>query len=520
MKKILCFLIVTLFVFSVSSCSTNNASFLPESSFAQDSAQDDFWGSDSEIYEGGRAFPTYEQVQSDYPDKTILVWAAEYVRSVRVEEINKYLDNKGFDFAVCFKYINSSEYETGQLFPNAFAEYVKDMVNDGDQVDIISPMNYKDFVFNGLYIPLDEYFETEVGKELYDIMPQKHWESLRINGKVYGIHGTDAYSLSPDWGYFVNAELAEKYNFDILKPIGEQLDILDNVRKNEYGCDVFSMSKSRIEIPVLNAGIKEISFSIATVYWNGESHSAECLFDNPEYLEKLRLYETLKNEGCFVDSRKSRSPSFFIMQENVGGGSTVYNRSDRVKINYNEKNIDAIPVFKEPTYIRNCGVATGICSSSKNKEKAFELLALTQTDPVLNNLLTFGVEGEDYTLANDRIDTVITLSPINTILFANNMICYQYEDNAFTAEQFELIYENAKYYEDSEFVVNTEKISDELAAAEPLMNDFEFHAKHEGKELTLDETIALTREQLEEAGIQKIIDECNRQYGEYKNEKN
>lgn len=516
MKKILC-LIAVLFVFSFSACSDESLSL--EDSDSQSLEQVDSLYTNNELYNPSDAFPTYEQVQSDYPDKTILVWAAEYVRSIRVEEINKYLYCNGYDFVVCFKQINPLEYETGQLFPNAFAEHVKDMVNNGEQVDIISPMNYKDFVFNSLYTPLDEFFETETGKELYDIMPLRHWESLRINGSIYGVHGPDGYTLSPDWGYFVNAELAEKYKYDISKPIGEQLDILNNIRTNESGCDVFSISKSRIEIPVLNVGIKEISFSIATVYWNGEKHSAECMFDNTEYLEKLRLYETLKNEGCFVDSRKSRSPSFFIMQENVGGGSTVYNSSDRVKINYNEKNIDAIPVFKEPTYIRSCGVATGICSSSKNKEKAFELLALTQTDPQLNNLLTFGVEGEDYTLANGRIDTIITLSPINTILFANNMICYQYEDNAFTAEQFELIYENAKRYGDSEFIINTEKISNELSAVEPLMNNFEFHAKREGKELTLDETIALTIGQFEEAGIQKIIDECNRQYEVYKNEK-
>lgn len=39
----------------------------------------------------------------------------------------------------------------------------------------------------------------------------------------------------------------------------EQLDILKDIKKSEPGCDVFAMSKSRMEIPVINVGIKEIN---------------------------------------------------------------------------------------------------------------------------------------------------------------------------------------------------------------------------------------------------------------------
>ncbi len=463
--------------------------------------------------------PTYEEVQAEYPYKTVLVWAAQYMSAVPMEEINKYLDDNGYDFVVCFKPFDVDITESAR-FPDVCAENIKERLDSGEQIDIISPMNYKDYIFGSMYEPLDEYFETEIGKKLYDIMPPKHWESLRINGSIYGVHGPDGYTLTPDWGYFVNAELAEKYDFDVSKPIDEQIDILKKVKQNETGCDVFSMSLSRTQIPILNVGVKEISISVASVYWNNETHSAECAFDSVGYLERLRLYDALKGENLFKDARVSSAQNFFIMQENIEGAGAVYKTSDRVMVNYNGNEIGAIPVYNSPTYIRESGVATGICSYSDYKEKAFELLALTQTDAYLNNLLAFGVEGVNYELENGTIKEVSPYYAFNEIYFANNMICLPHGELWFTPEQYKEIYANAKTFEDGGFVVDLDPIAVELNAAEPVLDDIKFREKKDGMELSLEETISALRKRLENAGIQKIIDECNRQYKVYKNEKN
>ena len=464
--------------------------------------------------------PTFEEVQAEYPDKTVLVWAMQYMGAVPVEEINKYLDDNGYDLAVCFKPIHV-DYENYRRFPDACVEDTKELLDSGEQIDIISPMNYEDYVFGGMYEPLDDYFETDLGKKLYGIMPTGHWESLRINGRIYGVHGPSGYTLTPDWGYFVNAGLAEKYGFDVSKPIDEQIDILKKVKQNEPGCDIFSMSLSRTQIPILNVGLKEISIGAVSVYWNDETHSAECAFDNAEYLQRLRLYDALKGEGLFKNDRYSTSKNnFFIMQENIEGAGTVYNTSDRVTVNYNGNEIEAIPVYDSPTYIRKCGVATGVCSYSDSKEKAFRLLALTQTDAYLNNLLSFGIEGEDYELENGAIKEVSVDYSFNKLYFANHMICLPYEEFWFTPEQYEEIYANAGTFGDSGFVVDLAPIAAELNVTEPVFDDLYFRTQKDGVELSFEETISALRKRLEDAGIQKIIDECNRQYEVYKNENN
>lgn len=182
------------------------------------------------------------------------------------------------------------------------------------------------------------------------------------------------------------------------------------------------MSLSRTQIPILNVGVKEISMSVTSVYWNNETHSAECAFDNVEYLERLRLYDALKGENLFMDARFSSSHNFFIMQENIEDAGAVYKTTDRLTVNYNGNEIEAIPVYNSPTYIRESGIATGICSYSDNKEKAFELLALTQTNAYLNNLLAFGVEGENYELENGTVKEVSPYYTFKELYFTKNMI--------------------------------------------------------------------------------------------------
>lgn len=461
-------------------------------------------------------FPSYEEICAEYPDKTVLVWVIRetpYERNLpfRTREINRYLDSINCDCAVCFLPIS---YTDTAAYPDECISSVEKLIEGGEQVDFISFMNYEEFVHNGLYIPLDEYLTTDLGKELFDLMPKKFWESLRVNGKICGVNAASEYTLSLDWGYYVNEELAEKYYFDVSKPILEQLDVLKNVSNNENNCDVFS-SPLRINNIVHSADVKAI---VQGVYWNEETHIAECVLDNPGYIEKLKLYDTLNRNKLLTDMSFGVSDTFFIMQENIPG-AVEYKANESVEIEYGGNIIKAIPVFNESTAIRNCPVATGICSFSENKDKAFELLALTYTDPILNNLLTFGIEGEDYSLENNKADGPI--NPYNAIRFSNDLICHQSYDIPFTAEQYRKIYENAILHEDLGFSFDGKELAKEICDVTEIMSNFalpDINGNSDDK--TLDEIISDTRKQLEQAGIQRIIDECNRQYEVYQSEKN
>ncbi len=251
-------------------------------------------------YDSGYDFPkelvpTYDQVQAQYPDKTVLIWAVdafELGEAVRIREVNEYLTEQGYDFVMCTEpiYITGA---SGGNYPDRLVEGIQKELNAGKPVDIARSRIYSEFVSAKLFEPLDEYLENkDLGRKLHELMPEKYWECLRANGKIYGVCGSLNFMLNNDSGYFVNAELAEKYSFNVNKSILEQLDILQKIKREEKNCSVFV--SDLLFYPAYYVSVKAIGDA---VYWDGETHSAKCILDNAEYVEKLRFFDTLNREG-------------------------------------------------------------------------------------------------------------------------------------------------------------------------------------------------------------------------------
>ena len=119
-------------------------------------------------------FPSYEEVQAEYPGKEVLVWVFDstlYERRspLQTRKVNEYLDGLGCEFAVCFKPVNFEF--NGKNHPHPFLYALEDVLASGEQVDLVMPHGYEDYVFNGLFERLDGYFETDSGRELYESLP-------------------------------------------------------------------------------------------------------------------------------------------------------------------------------------------------------------------------------------------------------------------------------------------------------------------------------------------------------------
>lgn len=510
-KRFFCIMIIIISLFNLCSCSKYNSIESSEDSSFDGNIN---WINTNENQNTSEQYPTYKEIQEKYPNKTVLVWVFEgtgydYSYPIRVNEINEYLNEHGYDIAVCFYPIDYSM--DGQYY---YTDRVLEMVKNGEQADIVytsfttvgeSGNNaYHKDIYNGLFEPLDEYFKTEAGKKLYNIMPEKHWDGLRVNGKVYGVDGS-LYTLSNDYGYYVNAELADKYGFDTSKPIEEQLDILQTVKENE-NCDVFAMYNN-LNIQAYYSDIQEITFA---VYWNEKEKCAKSVLENNAYLNRVKFLRMLKSKNFIIDMGIVHTNNFFILQSNYAGGKTIYKDGKPCEVNYWDNIISAYPVFNENTSVKASYMATGICSSSQYKDKAFELLALTQTDPYLNNLLSFGIEGTDYNIVNGKVD--IVKNQISLDRFINKMICYSFEDEPLDmAAAYSEVFENANVPSDIEFAFDGRGTEKETADTFRALADNTFlHGD------SFDESFSELETELEKSGIQKIIDECNKQYEEYK----
>lgn len=240
------------------------------------------------------------------------------------------------------------------------------------------------------------------------------------------------------------------------------------------------------------------------VYWDESEKRARSVFENDDYITKLKW---LFNWGPDSPTVSDHRENFFLRTSAVYGKGSSGISAQR----YFDSSIDTASV-SEDSYIISAYNAIGICSASNHKDMAFDLLARVQTDTYLNNLLTYGVENTDYIIADGIPDTVT--NPFNTYRFANRMICYPKSSGDLTAEEYSDFYNSASTSSALEFAFDARAVIE--ASKDTCLIMYELDDTDKWKEFSnADEFIAYYTQQLKEAGIDKIIDECNRQYRKY-----
>lgn len=442
-----------------------------------------------------------EEVSELYPDKTILVWAVEgYVNSMRTMEINEYLNGLGCDFAVCFLPLQDDE----MFKTTSHIKLINEMLIGNQQLDIISSgsisigiddctNSYHSLVEDGILIPLDDYLSgTEIGKKLYSLMPEKHWEGLKTSGHIYGVDGS-MNTLSYYTGYSVDKTIADEYGFDVTVSPLEQLDILTEIAKEHTVC--FSQS---FNIPEIYAPV--YSTTTAT-YWDDSQNKARCILENEGFLRNLEIYYTLKKNG-FVSEPNGVSPFIFFEGNRHGFASSI------AENRYCQ--------FDSTVYICPTWSATGISANSKYPDKAFELLALAQTDPYLNNLLVYGVEGEDYTLADGRVDSGNYF--FRTDVFANKLICLPDKYSPINiSDIYRKALENAELPSCNGFSLHERDIIEIITKTNCFfaLNEFSDILNSDSYE-SFEAMIKTAQEKLDTYGVNELTDEINRQYEEWK----
>lgn len=457
--------------------------------------------------------PKLEDIQKLYPDKTVLTWvygATGKLSSGKstILEINEYLDSLGCGFAVYFKVLPHDD-ELDYL------DMVQSGIESGEEYDIIftelsgigqyGGTTYRECVKRNIFTPLNDYLaNTQSGQKLYSPMPERYWDTLRIDGSIYGVDGAFR-SLKYGSGFLYDYEMAQKYNYDISKSPLEQLDILHKIKDNE-NCDVVAMFN---DLSTDVSCIKDPSVTFG-VYFDAEQKQAKCILDNRDYIDWARTIFELNKEGLVTNLSGGFFKDNCFMFKDTSGvlypEGFTYETEYLSTGNYHK----VIPSFSEPIIFKT-GIATGVCSYSKHKDLAFELLALAQTDPYLNNLLTYGIEGQTYIKNGDKVDGMFGA---DIIRFANRAICYP--TNREQPNQAELLISTLNSAELSpifgiEFTLSG--LEEQVNAAYEVLRDFSDKIFYNSG--SFDDIVAEYRQELYDAGIQDIIDESNRQYEEW-----
>ncbi|MCD8006445.1 MAG: ABC transporter substrate-binding protein [Oscillospiraceae bacterium] len=466
---------------------------------------------------------TYEAVSEKYPDKTVLTIAissqiADY--SSIIEKANEYLDSLDKDYVICFRTVQRETIQYSDIvsYPD-FNGPVEEIITSGEKLDILCVTDYRDAVERGLLINLDDLIDgTEVGNHLKVSLPDNIFRSVTIDGSIYGINCYEAISLSA--GILVNAELADKYGYDCEKSLLEQIDILRTVATNESDCETL------VSFVTLYAPSYYISEQTLTdgVYWDDTEKVAKSILDNEDYITWLKTIYTLNREELltYVDnSYKSEIFAYESPLRLMGSGNGI-----KFPIGYTYSNglfttsyMNSYTSYSVEYQLSKASQAVGICKSSGNIEYAFDFITLIFTDESMNNIMCYG-DYESIICEDGRVDSQSVTSAF-VAMFGNDLIrtptTCELSDRT---EIFAKAVENAFVSEDFDFMFDDTSVATEcgnvIAVITEMASALDNNILDTSKYPTFDEYISDFRNLLEEAGINDIIAEANRQYVEWR----
>lgn len=461
-----------------------------------------------------------EKEDSSYFDgKTKLVWALSESSDDKnhiQNEVNKYLDEKGYDFAVKFIYHEENQIKNdGTEIIEPMREYYEKALQNGEQIDIISSgagfdgaYSYRKFVDDGYFIPLNKYFDTDLGKKLYDYYPEWYWQSLSDeNGMIYGrgFFPLGAHCV----GLSVNTQAAEEFGVDVSNFDGT-LNGLEKFLK--YAKDITGMPVLFIDPTVFvyyeNAGF--ISFN--GVFFNTNTNEFENLFGSKECSEYLKMLDSFKKQGFITTDDSPMTHETAVLSTGLITPTSYLS---------NDSYLTVTPY----TNGRYLNFVQGITSSCKEPEKAFELLALCTVDKELANIIYNGTDGRNYKY-NENGRMIKNLEARAYDDYQDTPANYIIADSAAyeCTDKQQLFTELSKSIRTSPltgFDPKLDTIKDKIDKCSGIYENYYrlFYASY-GEYDSLDAAFEDINKQLHDAGIDDVVTELNKQYQEFREGKN
>lgn len=278
------------------------------------------------------------------------------------------------------------------------------IVSTNEPYDIIFTNlgTYNNDVKTGAFLDITTMLEST--PDLYSLMPESFWDAVKIDGKIYAVPTYKDSSVTNlvCW----DKELIEKYDPDYAtktyKNLSELTDVLTAIKDGESdipspyilnlnGLDAIYGSR----YDNLGTGLPAIGVS-----YTGSSAKVVPVFEQEDIMTELKTLHEWYNAGIVnADAATlAENPAYrpcFIAQGWPSAAITTWGPQigkDAVALQYCETVMSTDTIQGS----MNC-----ISASSKNPEKALELLQLVNTDTYVRDALKYGLEGDNFTYNDD-----------------------------------------------------------------------------------------------------------------------
>lgn len=411
-------------------------------------------------------------------------------------------------------------------FINSGNEELMRYLMDNPDADIIYTGDFQETLDENLLMPLDDLLESD-GQDILSILPEEYLIYSRRDGKQYGL--PPKIELANASGVVMRTDLLEKYkiNSDTIHTWDDIEKVLDIVVSNEP--DLYGI------VADLPTQFAPLSNSIAVVV-KGE-HGLEVVnyFETDDFRQWAeRMYEW-QQKGYLYDEENYRYASGAtrgLLYEMMKEGH-LFSYMVRYKpgiADQESKNVGMklTKIQIAPQEINNVSYQGewGIYSNSTHPKEAMQILNFLYSDKEINNLFCWGIEGEHY-IKNENGRLILPEEkPENDYFFnrnwmlPNGYIADTWEgDLPNLIEEVEVFNKEAEYAVDFGFYFDDSEVQIEMERCLEVVNAY-LDGFICGR-FNPDEMIPEMISELEDCGIQQIIEEKQRQLNEWeRDEKN
>lgn len=357
-------------------------------------------------------------------------------------------------------------------------------------------------------------------------MPESGFGAATVGGNLYAIPNYQIWAMT-NGGYIVK-EYADKYNFDAskVKSLKDLEPLLENIKKdNPDMYPVINSKQSLYGFLAVALGYDELSgmYVPGIVKFDDEELKVVNQFALPETMEHFKMMREWSQKGYF----RPDSATVTDIYADKKAGKHVVERAGTLKpgdeatqkAEFGGK--DVVRYQISDSVLKTSGInatMTAVSRTSKNPELAVQLLELVNTDPVLYNLICFGVEGTHYTKTeNGQVKPIENAGydPNADWVFGNQFNGYLRD-----GQQEGIWEETIKLNEAADpsvvlgFVFDPTNVQTEIASTSAIVT--EYLLMLDTGAVDPDEKMPEFLDKLEKAGSQKIIDEMQKQVDAWK----
>lgn len=302
-----------------------------------------------------------------------------------MEEVNKILADK-IGVKLDIQFIPSS----------AYSERMKMTMASGAEYDLCFTSNwlndYKQAVDNGALYDLTDLIDEEI----LGVVPKRIMKGAEMDGRVYAVPNMQI--MAQPLAVYARKDLLDKYGFD-LQTVNHIEDIepfLEMVKNGETG--IFPIRTRWATSFWVNENWAEMQG--CGLWFNYNTHEFLPSFEVPEYKQYVNTMRDWYSKGYIRsdvssvgdDTTDSMQNKYAVQMTTYKPGQT--GPENQTNCEYEHKIL--LTLRMSETACRS--TMTGISITSKNPEKAYELIKLVNTDKELYNLICNGIEGKHYEL--------------------------------------------------------------------------------------------------------------------------